>query len=112
MVKKFMQNWGPRVTVIPIICTEGIIDIGIYAGNVNAVTFLNFVTEKLGPNILPFNGRNPRSVDAIHATGAMVIFFTTLISCLWKNYSHKQKNWITENDAAWQFCQDPVLMVE
>ena len=22
------------------------------------------------------------------------------------------KNWITENDAAWQFCQDPVLMVE
>ena len=59
MVKKFMQNWGPRITAIPIICTEGI---GMYAGNVNAVTFLNFVTNKLCPNLLQFNGRNPRSV--------------------------------------------------
>lgn len=24
----------------------------------------------------------------------------------------KVKNWIRENDAAWQFCQDPELMVE
>ena len=47
MVKKFMQNWGPRITATAIICTEGIIDIGMYAGNVNAVTFLNFVTDKL-----------------------------------------------------------------
>ena len=46
VVKKFMQNWGPRM----------------YAGNVNAVTFLNFVTDKLCPNLLPFNGRNPRTV--------------------------------------------------
>ena len=35
-----------------------------------------------------------------------------LISCLWKNYSHKQKIGVRENDAAWQFCQDPELMVE
>ena len=62
MVKKFMQNWGRRITAIPIICNEGIIDIGMYAGNVNAVTFLNFVTDKLCPNLLPFNGRNLRSV--------------------------------------------------
>ena len=61
MVKKFMQNWGPRTAAIPIICTEGIIYIGMYAGNVNAVTFLNFVTDKLCHNLLPFNGRNPRS---------------------------------------------------
>ena len=45
-LKKLMQNWGPRITAIPIICTEGIIDIGMYAGNVNAVTFLNFVTDQ------------------------------------------------------------------
>ena len=58
MVKKFMQNWDPRITAIPIICTEGIIDIGMYARNVNAVSFLNFVNDKLCPNLLPFNGRN------------------------------------------------------
>ena len=57
-----MHNWGPRITAIPIIRTEGIIDIGMYAGNVNTVTFLNFVTDKLCPNLLPFNGRNPQSV--------------------------------------------------
>ena len=62
MVKKFMPNWGPRITAIPIICTEGIIDIGMYARNVNAVSFLNFANDKLCPNLLPFNGRNPRSV--------------------------------------------------
>ena len=33
-------------------------DLGLYEGNVNAATFLDFVTEKLCPNILPFNGVN------------------------------------------------------
>ncbi|KAJ7380577.1 hypothetical protein OS493_009044 [Desmophyllum pertusum] len=58
-VKKFMQNWGPRITAIPLICTEGIIDTGIYEGNINGVTFHDFVTEKLCPNLLPFDGINP-----------------------------------------------------
>lgn len=124
-----MQNWGPRITAIPIICTEGIIDIGIYAGNVNAVTFLNFVTDKLCPNLLPFNARNPRSVvildnaaihhtqeavDAIHATGAMVIFLPPYSPDFMplEELFAQVKNWIRENDAAWQFCQDPELMVE
>ena len=62
VVKKVMQNWGPRVTAIPIICTEGMVDLGLYEGNVNAATFLDFVTEKLCPHILPFNDVNPRSV--------------------------------------------------
>lgn len=62
VVKKVMQNWGPRITAIPILCTEGMVDLGLYEGNVNAATFLDFVTEKLCPNILPFNGVNPRSI--------------------------------------------------
>lgn len=57
-----MQNWGPRITAIPLICTEGIIDTGIYEGNINGATFHDFVTEKLCPNLLPFDGINPRSV--------------------------------------------------
>ena len=62
VVKKVMQNWDPRITAIPILCTEGMVDLGLYEGNVNAATFLDFVTEKLCPNILPFNGVNPRSI--------------------------------------------------
>lgn len=60
--EQWLKNSCPRITAIPIICTEGIIDIGMYTGKVSAVTFLNFVTDKLCPNLLPFNGRNPRSV--------------------------------------------------
>ena len=56
------QNWGPRITAIPIICTEGMIDLGLYQGNVNGATFEGFVDEKLCPNLLPFDGINPRSV--------------------------------------------------
>ena len=73
-----MQNWGRRITAIPIICNEGIIDIGMYAGNVNAVTFLNFVTDKLCPNLLPFNGRNPRSVVILDKGSLRGIMFYEL----------------------------------
>ena len=62
MVKRVMQNWGPRITAFPVLCTEGIMDIGLYEGTANAATFQDFVTEKLCPNLLPFNGVNPRSV--------------------------------------------------
>ena len=62
MVKRVMQNWGRRITSIPILCTEGMVDLGLYEGNVNAATFLDFVTEKFCPYILPFNGVNPRSI--------------------------------------------------
>ena len=62
VVKKLMQNWGLRVTAIPILCTKGMVDLGLYEGNVNAATSQDFVTETLCPNILPFNGVNPRSI--------------------------------------------------
>ena len=61
-VKRMAQNWGPRMTAIPIICTEGMIDLGLYQGNVNGATFEGFVDEKLCPNLLPFDGINPRSL--------------------------------------------------
>ena len=61
-MKKVMHNWGPRITAIPIVCTEGMVDLVLYEGNVNAATFLDFVTEKLCPSVLTFNGVNPRSV--------------------------------------------------
>ena len=61
-VKRMTQNWGLRITAIPILCTEGMIDLGLYQGNVNGATFKDFVDEKLCPNLLPFNGIDSRSV--------------------------------------------------
>jgi len=45
-----------------VISIDGILDVGIYRGNVNAETFLHFVDNTLAPNLLPFNGINPRSI--------------------------------------------------
>ena len=54
------------------------------------------------------------AVDAYHATGAMAIFlplYSPDFMPLEELFTHL-KNWIRENDTAWQFCQDPELMVE
>ena len=59
---RWYGNWGPRITAIPIVCTEGIIELGIYRGTVNEQQFLNFVNTKLVPLLHPFNGINPHSV--------------------------------------------------
>ena len=56
------MNWGPRITAIPVISTEGILDVGIFRGKNNEATFLTFVRNILAPVLLPFNGVNPRSV--------------------------------------------------
>ena len=54
------------------------------------------------------------AIDAIHATGAMVIFlppYSPDFMPLKELFAHV-KSWIKENDAAWQFCRDPALMIE
>ena len=50
----------------------------------------------------------------IHATGAIVIFLPPYSPDFMplEELFAQVKNWIRENDAAWQFCQDPELMVE
>ena len=86
------QNWGPRITAIPIICTEGMIDLGVFQGNVNGATFEDFLDEKLCPNLLPFNGINPRSVvimgtiESLAALGLLSnckIIVSTLVQILY-----------------------------
>ena len=51
------------------------------------------------------------AVDAILATGAMVIFLPPYSPDFMplEEVFAQVKNWIRENDAAWQFCQDPEL---
>ena len=52
------------------------------------------------------------AIDAIHATGAMVIFLPPYSPDFMplEELFAQVKNWIKENDAAWQFCRDPELM--
>ena len=61
--------------------------------NVNATTFLDFVMDKLCPNLLPFNGINLRSMvvlgKILEPKGVMLriclfcfVFFFFLFKCL------------------------------
>ena len=61
-VHRQLSNWNPRIKATPIICTKGLIEIGIHHGTTNGDVFLQFVNERLVPNLLPFDGVNPRSV--------------------------------------------------
>ena len=52
-------NWGPRISAIPIASTAGLLDVGIYRGNVNSDVFLDFAHDHLATNVSLFNGINP-----------------------------------------------------
>ena len=54
------------------------------------------------------------AIDAIHTIGAMVIFLPPYSPDFMplEEFFSQVKNWIKENDAAWQFCRDPELMIE
>ena len=54
--------WGPRITAIPVISMEGLLDVGVYKGHVTGEIFLEFVNAILAPCLLPFDGFNPRSI--------------------------------------------------
>ncbi|XP_028419291.1 uncharacterized protein LOC114545146 [Dendronephthya gigantea] len=128
VVKRRRLAWGPRITAIPVISIEGLLDIGIYDGNVTGETFLEFVNTTLAPCLLPFDGFNPRSIvildnagihhtqqviNAINATGAMIIYLPPyspdLMPC--EELFAQTKWYIRENDIAWQSCDEPELMV-
>ena len=61
-IRRPQLPWGPRITAIPVVCTEGLLDVGIYDGHVNAQIFLQFINTVLAPCLLPFDGLNPRSI--------------------------------------------------
>lgn len=54
------------------------------------------------------------AVDAFHTTGATVIFLPPYSPDFMplEELFAQVKNCIKENDAAWQFCRDPELMIE
>ena len=61
-IYRLHTHWGSRITAIPVICMEGLLDVGVYRGHVDGETFLAFVNNILAPCLLPFNGFNPRSI--------------------------------------------------
>ena len=80
---------GKRFSSICAMDVSGIVDVFTTKGSVNADTFCDFVERDLAPKLMPFDGKNPRSVvlmdnvkfhhssqvlAAIEGTGALVHF--------------------------------------
>lgn len=61
-VRRLRQPWGERISAIPVVCTDGIKDLGLYKGSVDGAKFLHYVNTTLAPYLEPFNGINARSV--------------------------------------------------
>ncbi|KAK3734022.1 hypothetical protein QZH41_017534 [Actinostola sp. cb2023] len=128
-VRRIRCKWSSRLTAIPVICTRGFLELSIHRGTTNRERFLEFVQNSLAPNLLPFHGINPRSLvvimdnaaihhchevlDAIYATGAVVLFLSPyspdLMPC--EIMFSKAKAWLRSNDTIWQTCHDPETML-
>lgn len=80
---------GKRFSTIAAMCIDGVIDVHITSGSVDGETFAGFIERCLLPNLLPYNGINPRSVvildnasihhvepvvDLISAAGVLPVF--------------------------------------
>lgn len=61
-VSKKLVVRGQRINSIAAICTEGVLAVDIRTSSVNGENFYDFVRGDLLPEMLPFDGSNPRSI--------------------------------------------------
>ena len=86
---------GKQFSTIAAMCMDGIIDVHITTGSVDSETFCEFIEHCLQPQLLPYDGANPRSVvnnasihhaqpaiGLIQETGAIPVFlyYTSLFT--------------------------------
>ncbi len=61
-VSRKMLIRGQRISTIAAICTEGLLAFDMITTSVNSEHFYDFIRGDLIPELLPFDGQNPRSV--------------------------------------------------
>ena len=114
---------GKRFSAIGILCIDGIVDVYTTDGSVDGEKFCTFVERNLLPQLLPFNGINPRSVvimdnapihhvdDAVQMNeeaGAFAIFlppYSPDLNPIEEAFS-KLKYFLKANDPFVQVCSD------
>ena len=120
---------GQRVSAIAALCTDGVIAVEHSVGTVDGDKFVDFVRGSLIPNMLPFDGTNPRSIAvldncAIHHVESVVDLFTDAgILVLWlppyspdfnpaENAFSKVKYYLKEHDEVMQVVSDPIPIIQ
>lgn len=120
---------GQRVSAIAALCTDGVIAVEYSVGTVDGDKFVDFVRGSLIPNMLPFDGTNPRSIAvldncSIHHVESVVDLFTDAgILVLWlppyspdfnpaENAFSKVKYYLKEHDEVMQVVSDPIPIIQ
>lgn len=114
---------GKHYTAIGIMCIDGMLDVYTTDGTVNGETFCTFIERNLLPQLLPFNGTNPRSVvimdnaaihhveeavELIESTGAIIEFlppYSPDLNPIEEAFS-KVKHFLRANEPFVQVCND------
>ena len=80
---------GSRTNAITAICSSGLVSLELTTSTVNGEVFFDYIRSSLIPNMMPFNGMNPRSIaimdncsihhvsevlDLFHQAGILVLF--------------------------------------
>ena len=79
---------GKRISAISAVSTRGVEDVYLTEGGVDGKTFCDFIRKCLLPNIMPFNGSNPRSIvvldnASIHYADEAVQLLSNAGALLW-----------------------------
>ena len=116
---------GQRVSVLAALCTDGMIAVEFTLGTVNGDKFFDYVRGSLIPNMLPFDGNNPRSIAVLdncsihHVQSVVELFRVAGILMLWlppygqdfnpaENAFSKVKYYLKEHDEILQVVIDPI----
>lgn len=120
---------GTRVSAIAAISSTGLVAVELMTGTVNGDTFYNFVRGSLIPELLPFNGSNPRSIVVLdncsihHVREVSAIFQNAGILVLYlPPYSPDLmpielafsyiKYYLKDHDDIWQAMHDPKPLIQ
>lgn len=120
---------GERISVIGAMCSDGVLAYKFIKGTVNGERFLDFIQGMLVPEMLPFDGENPRSVivmdncsihhvqtvtEALREMGILTLFlppYSPDMNPIEELFSYF-KYYLKDHDIILQAMQDPLPLLQ
>ena len=120
---------GTRISAIAAMSTSGILAVELMSGSVNGDKFFDYVRGSLIPEMLPFDGENPKSIAvldncSIHHVrhviqlfkdaGILVLFlppYSPDFMPIEKTFSFI-KYYLKDHDDLWQSMNDPTILIQ
>ena len=119
---------GKRISAISALSTRGVEDVYLTEGGVDGKTFCDFIRKCLLPNIMPFNGSNPRSIvvldnASIHYADEAVQLLSNAGALLWflppyspdlnpiEELFSEVKSYLDNNSVVYRSCSYPELLI-